>query len=292
MAKASVYNELTSSKTIAFKEFIVHGEKPYNISFSKTLSSPTLFDNITLLIEHSIKTNSGIEFNKICAVSPSAIPYATNVATSIEKGILYITDEGNDRTEKDNIKNLKIEGGMNIDDNIMLIESIASNDFYLNNVIQKVKKYGGNVVGIIIIINQCEGEYINIISQNENIFTILNIYDICNHLENNNQIEIFYCERVKFYCEKTTKLNIRKLLELDKPAEEVYTPAEQSVEPTLAITESSEVVAPETEVVAPETEVVAPVTVVVAPETVVVAPETVVVSPETVVLVEPTTENM
>jgi len=286
MAKASVYNELTSSKTIAFKEFIVHGEKPYNISFSKTLSSPTLFDNITLLIEHSIKTNSGIEFNKICAVSPSAIPYATNVATSIEKGILYITDEGNDRTEKDNIKNLKIEGGMNIDDNIMLIESIASNDFYLNNVIQKVKKYGGNVVGIIIIINQCEGEYINIISQNENIFTILNIYDICNHLENNNKIEIFYCERVKFYCEKTTKLNIRKLLELDKPAEEVYTPEEQSVEPTLAITESSEVV------VAPETVVVAPETVVVAPETVVVAPETVVVSPETVVLVEPTTENM
>ena len=32
-------------------------------------------------------------------------------------------------------------------------------------------------------------------------------------------IELFYCERVKFYCEKVTKLNIKKLLESDKKEE-------------------------------------------------------------------------
>ena len=41
----------------------------------------------------------------------------------------------------------------------------------------------------------------------------MNIYDIFNHLETNNQIELFYCEKVKFYCERITKLNIKKLLE-------------------------------------------------------------------------------
>ena len=43
------------------------------------------------------------------------------------------------------------------------------------------------------------------------ITSVNNIY-----LENNNLIEIFYCERVKFYCEKQTKFNIKKLLESDK----------------------------------------------------------------------------
>ena len=215
MAKPLIYNELFSTKILSTKEFISSGEKPYNFSFPKILSNPNLFDNITLLIEHSIKSSS-VEFNKICATSVSAIPYATNVATSLEKGILYITDEGNDKTEKDNIKNLTIEGGMNIDDRILLIETIVGNDFHLNNIISKITKYGGNIVGTVIIINQCEGEYVNLVSQDEKIISVLNIYDIFNHLENNNIIELFYCERVKFFCEKVTKLNIKKLLEGEK----------------------------------------------------------------------------
>ena len=212
MAKVLVYNDLFTTKTILTKEFIVSGEKPYTLFFSKILSNPTLFDNVTLLTEHFI-SNSNLEFNKICATSISAIPYATNIATSFEKGILYITDEGNDKTDKDNIKNLTIEGGMNIDDKVLLIETIVGNNFHLNNIIQKITKYGGNVVGTIIILNLCEGEYINLVSQNEKIITVLNVYDIFNHLENNNKIDLFYCERVKFFCEKVTKLNIKKLLE-------------------------------------------------------------------------------
>ena len=213
MAKALVYNELFSCKALTLKEFISSGEKPYNLIFNKTLSTPSLFDNISLLTEHTIKT-AGLEFDKICAVSASAIPYATNVATSFEKGILYINNECNDITVKDCIKGLKIEGGMNIDDRILLIETIASNNFYMLNVIEKIKKYGGQVIGVIIILNLCEGEYVSLVSSNQNnILPVLNLYDIFNYLENNNKIEIFYCERVKFYCEKITKQNIKLLLD-------------------------------------------------------------------------------
>jgi len=215
MAKSSIYNDLFSKNIISSKDFIVSGEMPYNICFNKILSNPSLFDNITLVTEHLIKTTN-LEFDKICAASVSAIPYATNISTSLEKGILYITNEGNDKTEKDNIKGITIEGGMQIDDKILLIETIVNNDFHLNNIIQKITKYGGNVVSTVIIINQCEGEYINLVFQDEKIITVLNIYDIFNHLENNNKIDLFYCERVKFYCEKVTKMNIKKLLENDK----------------------------------------------------------------------------
>ena len=134
MSKSSIYNDLFSSKTIFTKEFIVSGEKPYIMNFNKVLSIPSLFDNITLLTEHLIKNNN-LEFTKICASSVSAIPYATNVATSLEKGILYISDSSNDKTDKDNIKGMTIEGGMNIDDRILLIETIVGNDFHLNNII-------------------------------------------------------------------------------------------------------------------------------------------------------------
>jgi len=76
----------------------------------------------------------------------------------------------------------------------------------------KIRKYGGEIVGLILIVNLCEGEYVNLSKQKEIIIPILNIYDIFNHLENNNLIDLYYCEKVKFYCENMTKANINKLL--------------------------------------------------------------------------------
>ena len=218
MAKATIYVDFFSTKTISVKDCPLTGEKPYQMIFNKALSSPSLFDNISLLLEHTIKTKD-LQFDKICATSSSAIPYATNVATSFEKGILYINHTGNECDDKDNIKNIKIEGGMNIDDRILLVETIVSNDFLLNNIINKIRKYGGNIVGLVLIMNLCEGEYVNLTQQKENIINVLNIYDVFNHLENNNLIELYYCEKVKFYCENITKANIKKLL--PQPKEEV-----------------------------------------------------------------------
>lgn len=215
MAKATIYTSLISSKTITVKECPLSGELPYHMNFNKVLSHPELFDTISLLVENTIKTketNKEIEFNKICATSSSAIPYATNIATSFEKGMLYINHSGNDNSDKDNIKNIKIEGGMEIDDKIVLIETIVSNDFLLNNIMNKIRKYGGNIVGLILIVNLCEGEYVNLTTQKEKIIPVLNVYDIFNHLENNNLIDLYYCEKVKFYCENKTKVNIKKLL--------------------------------------------------------------------------------
>ena len=211
MAKPIIYTDLYSNKVISVKECPLSGEKPYQMAFNKVLSFPTLFDNMSLLIENTTKIKN-IEFDKICATSASSIPYATNIATSFEKGILYINHAGNNGDDKDNIKNIKIEGGMNIDDKILLIETIVSNDFLLNNTISKIRKYGGNIVGLILIMNVCEGEYINLIHQKENIISILNIYDVFNYLENNNLIDLYYCEKVKFYAENITKENIKKLL--------------------------------------------------------------------------------
>ena len=222
MAKASVYTSLFETNSLVVKDVSQNGEKPYILNFSKTISNPALFDNITLLIENAIKTKS-LQFDKICATSSSAIPYATNVATSFEKGIIYINSANNDKDDKDNIKNIKIEGEMNIDDRILLIETVIGNDFLVNNIIKKIRKYGGEIVGLILILNQCEGEYVNLIEQKENIINVLNIYDIFNHLENNNQIELFYCEKVKFYCERITKLNIQKLLSSGEEQKEVVT---------------------------------------------------------------------
>lgn len=218
MAKATIYTDLFSTKSLSVKECPLTGEKPYQMIFNKVLSSPSLFDNITLLLEHTIKSKD-LQFDKLCATSSSAIPYATNVATSFEKGILYINHTGNDCDDKDNIKNIKIEGGMNIDDKILLVETIVSNDFLLNNIINKIRKYGGNIVGLVLIMNLCEGEYINLTQQKENIINVLNIYDVFNHLENNNLIELYYCEKVKFYCENITKTNLKKLL--PQPKEDV-----------------------------------------------------------------------
>jgi orotate phosphoribosyltransferase len=211
MAKANIYKDLFDTKSLVVKEFITHGEKPYVLNFAKTLTKPQLFDNITLLLENLIKVNN-LEFDTICASSTSALPYATNIATSLEKPISYIVDNGNDVMTKGDIKNIKIEGEMEIDSKILLIETVCPNDFYLENIMIRIRKYGGIIVGIIIVLNICEGEYCNLIASKENVLPLFNLFDIFTHLENNNMIEMFYSEKVKFHCEKENKLNMTKLL--------------------------------------------------------------------------------
>ena len=86
MAKVTIYTKLMSTKTITVKECPISGELPYNMIFNKVLSNPELFDTISLIVENTIKLKE-IEFNKICATSLSAIPYATNIATNVTNSL-------------------------------------------------------------------------------------------------------------------------------------------------------------------------------------------------------------
>ena len=211
MAKATIYNGLFDTKSIIVKEFQTHGERTYATNISRIMSSPTLFDNITLLLENQIKTKS-IEYDRICAAGITALPFATNIATSVEKPIAWIVDNGNNREEKGCISGLKVEGGIEIDDRVLLIETIASADFYLENIITRIRKFGAQVVGILVVLNVCEGEYVNLLAEGEPVYPLLNLFDIMTYLENNNLIELFYSEKIKFFCEKETKINLKKLL--------------------------------------------------------------------------------
>ena len=67
---------------------------------------------------------------------------------------------------------------MEIGERILLIETLAENNFYLDNVIQKIRKFGGNIVGVVILINQCLGEYNNLTANKENIMPVFNLFDI------------------------------------------------------------------------------------------------------------------
>jgi orotate phosphoribosyltransferase len=210
MVKKDIYEELLQSKIIKINEVPTNNDIPYVLSFNKIISNPTLFDNITLLAENSINAKE-INFNKLCASSTSAIPYATNIATSFKKGLIYIDSTGHDSTEKGNVMNLKVEGDFVIDDNIIVVETINKKNYLLQNIIKKLRKFGGNVVGVVIILDICEGEIVELIDNKEPLIKVLNIYDIFNHYENNNMIDMFCSERLKFYCEKETKVSIKKL---------------------------------------------------------------------------------
>jgi len=211
MAKAEIYTGLFDTKAITIKEFITHGQPTYITNINRVMSQPALFDKITLLLENLIRIKS-LEYDRICATSVSAIPYATNIATSVEKPIAWVVDNGNDREQKGNITGLKIEGGIEINDRVLLIETVCSADFYLENIITRIRKFGGQVVGVIVVLNICEGEYVNLLAEKEVVYPLLNLFDIMTYLENNNKIELFYAEKVKFFCEKETKINLNKLL--------------------------------------------------------------------------------
>ena len=65
---------------------------------------------------------------------------------------------------------------------------------------------------IILIFNKNEGEYLRVIQNNEyKVISILAIHDILLNLENNQLIEMYFCEKVKFYYEKKIKEKLIKL---------------------------------------------------------------------------------
>jgi orotate phosphoribosyltransferase len=234
MVKSEIYEELLSSQILTIKQLPLNNEIPYNISINKIISHPQLFDNITLLAETVIKSKN-ITFNKLCATSVSALPIVTNISTSFEKGFFYIDSTGHDASIKDNISNLKIEGKMDIDDNIIVVETVVKKDYLLENIITKLRKFGGNVVGVLIILEICEGEFVGLIDNKENIIKVLNLYDIFTYLENNNKVDMFASEKLKFFCEKETKASIKNLqIYKSKIAEQIEEAA------VVASTESSE----------------------------------------------------
>ena len=66
---------------------------------------------------------------------------------------------------------------MEIDDKILLIETVCGNDFYLENVITRIRKFGGVVAGVLVVLNVCEGEYVNLIAEKEPVYSLLNLFD-------------------------------------------------------------------------------------------------------------------
>ena len=210
MSKLQLYKSLVDQKIFTMKDVTKDGdEEPFMLKFDTILSHPKLFDDYSLIVE-TLTKNSNLEFNKLCTVTPASIPYATNIATSLGKGLLFVTDTGNNHDDKNDIKNLKVNGGMNINDKILLIDTIASGNYLLNNIIQKITKFGGIIVGAIIIFDKQEGEYIDIVNQKIKTIPIINIYEMVMSLENNNLIDVFSSERIRFFCEKQMKKNIIK----------------------------------------------------------------------------------
>lgn len=209
MSKLELYKDLQNSKSIIIHEFTKDGEAPYTFNVNNIISDAKLFDDLSLCIETYVKINN-IEFDKVCAANQFSMPYATNIATSFQKGLIYIANTGNDIMVKNCPKNLKIEGVMEIDEKILLIDVILESNYLLNNIYHKITKFGGIVSNVIIIFDKCEGESINLIKDQINVNAIINIYDFCNTLECNKLLDLYYCEKIKFYCEKTTKENIKK----------------------------------------------------------------------------------
>lgn len=218
MAKVEISKKLFNTGILKIDQFSKEGQIPYTFDFHKIMSDPVLFDEVTLLSEKVIKSVSGMEFDKICAVSVDAIPYATNIATSFEKGIMYMTDENHNR-DSENIHGLKINGKMKVDDKILLIDTVTHFNHYLNNVITKISKYGGVIAGIVLIFNRNEGEYFRVVKDDKyKVHSVLNIVDILMNLENNQMIEMYFCEKVKFYYEKKIK---EKIMQMKKEEENV-----------------------------------------------------------------------
>lgn len=209
MAKVQLYKDLLETGIFKMKDISGNNETPYTLEFNNILANNKLFDAYSLLAENSIKSKN-VVFDKVCAVNVAALPYATNIATSFCKGLLYVVDNGNEREVKGAIKGIKLEGGMEIDDKILLVVTIATSDYFINNIIERITKYGGSVAGVVVMWDLGEGEYVPVLVEKHSVYVIININDICNSMENNNLLDQYSTERVKYFGEKKMKQMIQK----------------------------------------------------------------------------------
>lgn len=195
-------------KSLIDNKIIYFDDQTKYSNIYKIFKNPLLMNNIFEYIQLFItKKMTDINFNTIIPFNTTSIPYASDIAISLEKNLI-IPDKNYSNMS------IKFEPKLDFDDKILLVIDIinSNNDYkYLETIIKNIYTFGAEISGILLIYDQDIGETIRLDNNQYKMFNIFSFNDLCDIAYNNNKITHFDNEKYKFYSEKMIKMELIKL---------------------------------------------------------------------------------
>jgi orotate phosphoribosyltransferase len=121
----------------------------YYINMKKAITEPEILSTISKLISDKIKDD---DIDKVAGPALGAVPIATAVSLESKLPLLMI------RKEKKGYGTSKlIEGELNQDDNVIVVEDVSTTGGSLLKAIKAIQDNGGNVVRAFVVVDRQEG---------------------------------------------------------------------------------------------------------------------------------------
>ena len=199
------------NKIVELKEIqLSSGKKsPYYMDMRGLLAFPELMTDIIERLADRI-TDSGLLFDKFASVPVGAVPFASQLSAKMGCASVLVRD-----IPKQHGTKKLIEGRLEIDDRVILVEDVITTGASVIKTIQKLKNRGAEVVAICCLLNREEGGLENIAYEYKDIpvHSLFTTTDIFSVLVKDKVIAAYDWERIKFFQESQYKEMIRTLRE-------------------------------------------------------------------------------
>ena len=167
--------DLVLNDVLKFGEFTLNSGKrsPYYVDLRQAISDPMTMDLIANCLARIIENEVGADsFDKIIGVPTAGIPFTALVCQKLSVPMLYYRKE-----KKDHGIGKKIEGRMEADDRILMIDDLITSGKSVIQVAEAVREQGGRVAELVVLLDREQGGREQILSNRIRPHVLFNVSD-------------------------------------------------------------------------------------------------------------------
>lgn len=169
-----IIKEIFNYGAILFGEFTLTSglKSPYYIDLRVIPSYPDVFIKVCNAYYEIVKNEIGV-FDKIAGVPTAGIPFATMVAYTFKKPLIYVRKE----VERGHGRGKLVEGVLNVNDKVVIIDDVATTGESLILTAKSILAHGGIVEDVVVLIDREQGAYENLSKMGLKLHSLIGISD-------------------------------------------------------------------------------------------------------------------
>jgi len=189
---------LWASDCLDFGNFTLTSGKtsPYYVDLRLLPSYPILFDRAVQLAVDTLH-ESGVKFERICAVPTGGLPIGTLIANKTETPLIYVRKTGKEHGERQ-----QIEGKLAPGDRVLVVDDLITTGGSILSAIQALRLSDVEVTDCLVLLDRTEGGKKNLREQGVELHKVSNIKPVVEELSALNQISPTMRDKVFKYLQK------------------------------------------------------------------------------------------